>query len=135
MPVIFDKVINGNRTRIFYESGKTYYEYYNGHNISKTLLCDEFGNELEDIQYDHTGKEISHFCREYKENGFIETFKNKSEDYIRSLNIKFLSGYIQVLDKFNSLTHPEKNYIKVFLYDKNNNLIRVINNGKMELYI
>ena len=132
MPVILDKIINGNRIRIFDIKGKTYYEYYQGKSyISKTLLCDEFGKELEDIEYDSSGKILSHFRREYTENSFTETFRSKLENYTRNFSIRFISGYKHIFDRFNSFTHPEKNNIKDYVYNENGNLIRILNNGKM----
>ena len=60
------------------------------------------------------------------EKGFIETFKNQFQEYIRKSSTKIENGVKHVIDDYTSKSKPEKSYINDFVYDLKGNLQKII---------
>lgn len=107
---------------------------FDNNNILKShTVRDEFDRIIDSKKFDENGliKSSSHF--EYYEtnieNGFIESYKDEGQEYIRKAYTKIENGLKHTVDDFTSISVPEKSYINDFVYDLKGNLWKLINNG------
>lgn len=98
--------------------------------LIKRIEYDEFNREVDVKWYDGVDNITDHMHIEYfeteNEKGFIETFKNQFQEYIRKSSTKFESGVKHVIDDYTSKSNPEKSYINDFVYDLKGNLQKLI---------
>ena len=95
----------GNKTKIF-QSGKNKIEetYDDDNFLIKRLVRDEFNRDIDALTFDSSGNTIEHLHKDYfqteTEQGFIETFKNKSQEYTRKAYTKIENGLKHNIDDF-----------------------------------
>ena len=98
--------------------------------LIKRIEYDEFNREVDVKWYDGDDNITDHMHKEYfeteNEKGFIETFKNQFQEYIRKSSTKFENGVKHVIDDYTSKSSPEKSYINDFVYDLKGNLQKII---------
>ena len=98
--------------------------------LIKRIEYDEFNREVDVKWYDGFDNITDHMHKEYfeteNENGFIETFKNQFQEYIRKSSTKIENGVKHVIDDYTSKSKPEKSYINDFVYDLKGNLQKII---------
>lgn len=124
----------GNKTRIFQSGKNRIEEIYDDNNILlKRLIQDEFNRDVDSKTFDSAGNIIEHLHKDYFQNktehGFVETFKNQSQEYVRKAYVKIEDGLKHSIDEFQSKTG--KSYINDFVYDMTGKLIKIINDGKV----
>ena len=132
--IIQNKLAFGNYTKIYNENNKTINEHYNDNNVLLSRIeYDEFKRDIDAKEYNSFGIVTSHQQKKYyktpSEEGFVETFKNKNQQYIRKSCTKIQDGLKHVIDDFKSLTSPNKSYVNDFVHDKAGKLIKIIKNG------
>ena len=98
--------------------------------LIKRIEYDEFNREVDVKWYDGVDNITDHMHIEYfeteNEKGFIETFKNQFQEYIRKSSTKIENGVKHVIDDYTSKSKPEKSYINDFVYDLKGNLQKLI---------
>lgn len=108
--------------------------FYDNNVLKSHTIFDEFDRVIVAKQFDRDGFIESSANFEYYEtdieNGRIETYKNKSQEYIRKAYTRIENGIKHVVDDYNSISTPEKSYINDFVYDLKGNLCKLISNGK-----
>ena len=134
MKIFFITLSFRERTNTYKVCKNTVTETFDDKNtLIKRIEYDEFNRDVDTKWFDSSGELNEHLHKEYykkaNEEGVIETFKNKTQEYVRKSYTKFESGLKHVFDDFRSKTG--KNYINDFVYDKSGNLVKIINNGKM----
>ncbi len=128
-----NNIIFGDKSK-FFQSGKNKVEeIYNDDNVMiKRLINDEFDRNIDSAVFDLQGNIIEHQHKDYfqteTEQGFVETFKNKYQEYTRKAYTKIEDGLKHNIDDFKSKTGSS--YINDFVYDLSGKLIKVISNGK-----
>lgn len=94
---------------------------------------DVSGRNTDTKWYDKEGnvKEVMHkdYFKTTDEEGFVETFKSKTQEYTRKAYTKFENGFKHVIDDFNSKTG--ESYYNDFIHDLSGKLLKIINNGKV----
>ena len=109
-------------------------ETYNDNVLLQRIEYDEFGRDVDSKWFDDKKNVTGHMHKEYfeteNEKGQIETYVNRFQDYTRKFYTRFEAGFKHKIDDFTSHLEPQKSYINEFIYDLNNHLIKVINNGK-----
>lgn len=128
----------GNYTQTYKNKNNTITEYYNDNNILfRKVEYDEFKRDIDSKEFNPFGIITSHLHKEYYktacEEGCIETFKDKYQQYIRKSCSKIEDGFKHKIDDFKSLTSPDKSYVNDFVHDKTGKLVKVISNGKIKL--
>ena len=98
--------------------------------LIKRIEYDEFNREVDVKWYDGVDNITDHMHIEYfeteNEKGFIETFKNQFQEYIRKSSTKIENGVKHVIDDYTSKSNPKKSYINDFVYDLKGNLQKLI---------
>ena len=122
----------------FGNSEKTYQQGENkvvdtlndGLKLIKRVEYDKFNRDVDVKWYDEVNNITDHMHKEYfeteNEKGFIETFKNQFQEYIRKSSTKFENGVKHVIDDYTSKSSPEKSYINDFVYDLKGKLQKII---------
>ena len=134
MKVDFFNTVNFGDKSKFFQSGKNKVEeiYSDDDVLLKRLTNDEFGRDIDAAVFDLHGNIIEHQHKDYfqteTEQGFVETFKNKYQEYTRKAYTKIEDGLKHHIDDFKSKTG--NSYINDFVYDLSGKLIKVISNGK-----
>ena len=125
----------------FYESQKIYRtqngtvkEVFDDENfLVRREKSDIFVRDTDTIWYDKNGNIIEEMHKNYfktpDEEGCIETFKSKTQEYTRKAYTKFENGFKHVIDSYNSKTG--KNYFNDFIHDLSGKLLKIITNGKI----
>lgn len=131
---IKNNITFGNYTRTYQKANNTITEYYNDNNILyRKIEYDEFKRDIDTKEFNPYGVIISHQHKKYYksacEEGYIETFKNKYQQYIRKSCTKIVNGLKHSIDDFKSITSSHKSYVNDFVYDKTGKLIKIIQNG------
>ncbi len=134
MKIFFSTLSFGERTNTYKIGKNTVTEVFDDKNaLIKRIEYDEFNRDVDSKWFGSTGKLSEHLHKEYykkaDEEGVVETFKNKTQEYVRKSYTRFENGLKHVFDDFQSKTG--KNYINDFVYDKLGNLVKIINNGKV----
>ena len=134
---IIQNLINFNGNAVSYKVGKhKIVDYFDNKIMTKKMEYDEFDRIIDTKWFDIEGNVVEHLHKDYYENsgetGFIEHFKNKTQEYIRKSYTKFESNLKHNVDEFQSISSPSKSYINEFIYDMQNQLIQIINNGKIK---
>jgi len=131
---IFFSTINFCEKLNIYKSGKnTVKEVFDDNNkMVKRIEYDEFNRDVDAKSFDVSGELQEHLHKEYykktNEEGVLETFKNKTQEYVRKSYTKVENGFKYTVDDFQSKT---KNYKNEFVHDTMGKLIKVINNGQV----
>jgi len=98
--------------------------------LIKRVEYDKFNRDVDVKWYDEVNNITDHMHKEYfeteNEKGFIETFKNQFQEYIRKSSTKFENGVKHVIDDYTSKSSPEKSYINDFVYDLKGKLQKII---------
>jgi len=128
-------------TIIFCESQKTYKhgdntitEFFDDENtLIRRDETDSFGRNTDSKRFDKNGNITESIHKDYfkteSEEGFIETFKSKYQEYTRKAYTRTENGIKHTIDDFHSKSG--KNYYNDFIHDLNGKLIRIISNGKV----
>ena len=133
MKINFTNIITfGNKTKKFQSGKNSIEEIYTDNDIlQKRLIRDEFNRYIDSKTFDLFGNIIEHQHYDYfgteNEQGVIETFKDKYQEYIRKAYTKIEGGLKHRIDDFQSKTG--KSYVNDFVYDMSGKLIKIINNG------
>ena len=122
----------GNKTKKFQSEGNHIEEIYTDNNIlQKRLIKDEFNRYIDAKTFDLSGNIIEHQHYDYfeteNEKGYIETYKNESQEYTRKAYTKYEGKFKHIIDEFKSKSG--KNYINDYIYDLTGKLIKIICNG------
>ena len=98
--------------------------------LIKRIEYDKFNREVDIKWYDEDYRITDHMHKEYfeteNEKGFIETFKNQFQEYVRKSSTKFENGVKHVIDDYTSKSSPENSYINDFVYDLKGKLQKII---------
>ena len=98
--------------------------------LIKRVEYDKFNREVDIKWYDEVNNITDHMHKEYfeteNEKGFIETFKNQFQEYIRKSSTKFEDSVKHVIDDYTSKSSPENSYINDFVYDLKGKLQKII---------
>ena len=98
--------------------------------LIKRVEYDKFNRDVDVKWYDEDNNITDHMHKEYfeteNEKGFIETFKNQFQEYVRKSSTKFEDGVKHVIDDFTSKSSPENSYINDFVYDLKGKLQKII---------
>lgn len=98
--------------------------------LIKRIEYDKFNREVDVKWYDEVNNITDHMHKEYfeteNEKGFIETFKNQFQEYVRKSSTKFEDGVKHVIDDYTSKSSPENSYINDFVYDLKGKLQKII---------
>lgn len=81
--------------------------------------------------FDKERKVIGHLHKEYTPDGCIETYKSKTQEYVRVIRTLTDDTFTRHIEIFTSKTSPESNYVNEFVRDLKGKLIKIINNGKV----
>lgn len=107
--------------------------FYDNNILESHTVFDEFDHVLINKRFDRDGLITSSANFEYyetnTENGLIETFKDKGQEYIRKAYTKIENGLKHFVDDFTSISAPQKSYKNEFVSDLEGNLLKLINNG------
>lgn len=132
MKIFFNSIQFKQGCTIVQKGENKVFEYFDeNERLIKTYEQDKFERDIDTKTFDKEGNITSHLHKDYTENGFIETFKNKYQEYTRIFTLEKKGEYIHRIEKFMSKTSPDKNYITEFIKDTSNNLLRIITNGKV----
>jgi len=98
--------------------------------LIKRVEYDKFNRDVDVKWYDEVNNITDHMHKEYfeteNEKGFIETFKNQFQEYVRKSSTKFEDGVKHVIDDYTSKSSPENSYINDFVYDLKGKLQKII---------
>lgn len=123
------RVIFGNKTKVFQAGQNKIEETYSDDNVLlKRLERDEFNRDVDSKTFDLSGNITEHLHKDYfqteNEKGFVETYKDKNQEYTRKAYTKIENGLKHIIDDFQSKTG--KSYITDFIYDMSGKLVDII---------
>lgn len=125
----------GDSKKIYKSGTHTVEEHYNDNKtMIKRLENDEFSRDVDTKWFDDkTGELTAHQHKDYyeKENetGYIETYKDNSQEYTRHGYTRIENGCKHTVEDYQSKTG--KSYINEFIRDAQDKLIKIITNGKV----
>ena len=125
----------GNRIENGQENGVRYSREYNdsGKLISNQEWEAESDRFLKSEHFDELGnlKESHKFS--YSPNTIIERYKNKFQEYTRTITEKIKGERKYIKEIYNSKTRPENNYVRLSVRDLADNIVGLFVNGKQLL--
>ncbi len=109
-------------------------DYFDDNNrIIRQEKYDTLGRNICTNWFDKNGSIIEFMKKDYfkseTEDGFIETYKSKTQEYIRKSYTKIENNLKHHIDDYKSRTG--KSYYNDFVHDIFGNLIKIITNGKV----
>lgn len=132
MKVNFDFVSFGNRSIRFPDNTHSIMETYDDTNhLIRRIKYDKQCRDVDSQEFNKEKKVISHLHKEYTADGCVETYKSKSQEYVRVIKTIAKDSFTHHIEIFTSKTSPESNYINEFVRDMKGKLVKVINNGKV----
>lgn len=132
MKICLNSVSFGNRDISFHDKTHNILETYddNEHLIRRTKYDKQF-RDVDCQVFDKERKVIGHLHKEYTPDGCIETYKSKTQEYVRVIRTLTDDTFTRHIEIFTSKTSPESNYVNEFVRDLKGKLIKIINNGKV----
>lgn len=126
-------IIFTNRTYSYKFGKNNVQEIYDDNNIlQQRIIWDEFSRDIDSKTFDIQGNVVEHLHKDYFKNdteeGVIETFKNRNQEYVRRAYTKTENGLKHSIDDFKSA--KGKSYLNDFVHDLSGKLIKIISNGK-----
>lgn len=133
MKVNFDSVSFGCKNICYHDSTHNIKEVFDddGRKLLRRIKYDKQCRDVDCEEFNSDKKVISHMHKEYTPDGCIETYKSRTQEYIRVIKTFVQDSYIHHVEKFTSKTSPEKSYVNEFISDKLGKLVKIINNGKV----
>lgn len=133
MKIYFNSLSFGETIKTYSIGSNVVKEYYDGNKITSREENDVWGRLVDVKRFDNDGNVVEVLHKDYfkteNKEGFIEFFKNKTQEYIRKAYIKIENGLKHSIDDFSSKSG--KIYFNDFIYDMSGKLLRVISNGKV----
>ena len=133
MKVNFDSVSFGCKNVCYHNSTHNIKEVFDddGRKLLRRIKYDKQCRDVDCVEFNSDKKVISHLHKEYTPDGCIETYKSRTQEYIRVIKTFVKDSYTHYVEKFTSKTSPEKSYVNEFIRDIKGNLVKIINNGKI----
>lgn len=132
MKIYTNQITFVNKTKTYNEGGIKTHEIFDDNNILiKRIQYDSFDRAIDTKTFNVSGEITDHMHKEYFENGYVETFKNATQEYTRKAYTIIKDTLTHRVEEYISKTSPENNYINEFVRDLSGKLIRIINNGKI----
>lgn len=98
--------------------------------IEQDLKTDKF---LKVENFDNDGNRVSIQEFQYLPNKTIEHYKNKSQEYTRTITKEIKEALIYITEVFESKTSPANNYIHESIRDLEGKILKLFANGKQIL--
>ncbi len=129
---IKNNIAFGNYTQTYKKHNNTITEHYYDNNVLfRKVEYDEFKRDIDAKDFNMFGIVTSHQHKDYYktagEEGCIENYKDKYQQYVRKTCTKIENGLKHVIDDFRSLTSPDKSYVNDFIHDSTGKLIKLVN--------
>lgn len=123
------------KTELYQDGSFKIKDSFDDNNILKShIVFDEFDRVIIAKKFDIDGFIDSNTTFDYyetnMEKGMIETYKDKSQEYIRNAYTKIENSLKHKVDDYTSISNPKNSYINDFVYDLKGNLCKLISNGK-----
>ncbi len=132
MKINFSSVSFGNKNINSSEETQKIAETFDDkHNLVRLTKYDKQGRDVDTFEYNEKKEITSHQHKKYTQNGLIETYKSKNQEYTRIIKKETRGSYIYHIEEFISKTSPQSNYINEFVRDLAGKLVKIINNGKV----
>lgn len=132
MKINLDSATFGNRNIRYHDKTHNIMETYDErNNLIKRVKYDKQCKDVDCIEFDDKKQIISHQHKKYTNNGCIETYKSKSQEYIREIKIIVKDSFTHHFETYTSKTSPQNNYVNEFIRDIEGKLVKMINNGKV----
>ena len=131
MRIHFNNIIFRERLKVYTKDGNKVIEHYDDNNsLVKSFVLDKFQRDIDSKHFDKEGNVIFHMHKDYLPNGMVETFKDKFQEYTRTIHIKVIDSMTHRIEEYCSKTSPDSNYINEYIRDVSGRLVKIINNGK-----
>ena len=132
MKVNFSPVSFGNRDIRYYDTNHNILETFDDRqNLIRRIKYDKLCRDVDSVEFNEKKEVIGHLHKEYTPDGCIETYKSKTQEYVREIKTFVKDSFTHHIEKFASKTSPQNNYINEFVRDATGKLVKVINNGKV----
>lgn len=132
MKICFNPVSFGNSDIRYHDKTHNIMETFDDrNNLVKRIKYDKLCREIDCVEFNEKKQIISHQHKEYTPDGCVETYKSKTQEYIRVIKTVVRDSFTHNIEQFTSKTSPGSNYINEFIRDLKGNLVKIINNGKV----
>lgn len=121
----------GDLSVTYYENGSKVVESFQNDKKVKRLVYDEQDRIVDSVNFDKFGKKLSHQHKTFTKTGCIESFKDFNQEYVRETELIIEPPLKRFLEKFTSISSPDKSYIAEFIRTMENRLVKIIINGKI----
>lgn len=131
MRIQFNNISFSEKVKIYKKDDNKVIEHYDENNhLIKSFVLDKYKRDIDSKHFDKDGNVIFHMHKEYSPNGMVETFKDKYQEYTRTIHIEIIDSMMHRIEEFCSKTSPKSNYVNEFIHDVSGKLVKIINNGK-----
>ena len=132
MKINFNSIIFRESQKVYNTKEGVVKEFFDdNNNIIRREELDTFNRNTDTKWFDKHGNvtEVLHkdYYKTENEEGFVETFKSKTQEYTRKSYTKFENGLKHIIDDFHSKTG--KSYFNDFVHNIKGELIEVTTNG------
>jgi len=135
MKVNFSSISFGNKDIRYHDEKHNIIETFDDRqNLIRRVKYDKLCRDVDSVEFNEKKEVIGHLHKKYTQDGYIETYKSKTQEYVREIKTFVKDSFTHYIEKFTSKTSPQNNYINEFIRDAAGKLVKVINNGKV-LYI
>ena len=132
MKVNFNSVSFGDRNICYHDQTHNIKETYDDRNhLIRITKYDKQCRDVDTQEFNEKREVIAHQHKKYTPDGSIETYKSKTQEYIRVIKTFAEDSFTHRTETFTSKTSPESNYVNEFIHDKFDKLVKVITNGKV----
>jgi len=132
MKVNFDSVSFGNSNIRYHDKNYNILEVFDDNqNLVRRTKYDKLCRDVDCEVFNKEKKVISHLHKEYIPEGCIETYKSKTQEYVRVIKTFVKDSFTHYVETFTSKTSPSSSYVNEFIRDMKGNLVKIINNGKV----
>ena len=132
MRVNFDSVSFGCKNICYHDKTHNIKETFDDqNNLIRITKYDKQCRDVDTKEFNQKKEVITHQHKEYTSNGCIETYKSKTQEYVREIKTVVKDSFTHMIETYTSKTSPECNYVNEFVRDITGKLVKIINNGKM----
>lgn len=132
MKINFDSVSFGDKNIYYHDKTHNIKETLDDrNNLIRITKYDKLGRDVDCVELNEKKEIIGHLHKEYSHDGLIETYKNKTQEYVRELRTVIENNFTRCIEIFKSKTSPQNNYVNEYIRDISGRLVKIINNGKV----
>ena len=103
MKVNFNPVSFGNKDIRYHDTSHNILETFdNRQNLVRIVKYDKFCRDVDCKEFNENKEVIGHLHKEYTSDGCIETYKSKTQEYVREIKTVIKDSFIHHIEKFTS---------------------------------